>query len=244
MLNKKVVAIGFGLMILFCSCGENTRMKTISELAYNRTGAIDCVYILENDDYVPFLILTEDYGGNTLLVRHDVLDEPRAISDYSSYYGSSEIDSYLNDEYIDCLPDISRQIVISNIEITNEDALGKSEISTETIDRKIFLLSCNEVGIKDSVNIAEEGDELEYFKNPEQRVVYMNGEAYSWWLRTPNTYFLSCTYVLGDNNKIGYTNSYDINGIRPAFCVDGDTPIELTSEIKNGESVYVFSLKK
>ena len=40
----------------------------------------------------------------------------------------------------------------------------------------------------------------------------------SWWLRTPNTYYLSCTYVIGANNKIGTTNAYDKNGVRPAFC--------------------------
>ena len=62
-------------------------------------------------------------------------------------------------------------------------------------------------------------------------------------MRTPNTYYLSCSYVIGDNNKLGFTNSYDQNGIRPAVCVEGDTKIELKSGIVADQMVYVFSFE-
>ena len=116
------------------------------------------------------------------------------------------------------MSEISKDIVTSKIEITKDDALGKSEIDTEIINRKIFLLSCSEVGIQDSINMPKEGKMLKYFKKSENRKVYIDGKDSSWWLRTPNTYYLSCTYVIGANNKIGTTNAYDKNGVRPAFC--------------------------
>ena len=42
----------------------------------------------------------------------------------------------------------------------------------------------------------------------------------------PNTYYTSCVYVIGANNKIGFSNAYDKNGVRPAFCVPGDCKME------------------
>ena len=62
------------------------------------------------------------------------------------------------------MSEISKDIVTSKIEITKDDALGKSEIDTEIINRKIFLLSCSEVGIQDSINMPKEGKMLKYFK--------------------------------------------------------------------------------
>ena len=89
--------------------------------------------------------------------------------------------------------------------------------------------------------MAIEGETLKFFCNEENRKAYLNGETTSWWLRTPHTYYLSCTYVIGDNNKIGSTNSYDSNGVRPAFCVSRNVKIELKSGIIKNEQVYVFS---
>lgn len=218
-------------------------MKTVSDLAYGHSGATNYVYVLENGKYTPFLVLTDDYGGNTMLLRRDVINENRRMSEYSSYYADSEIDVYLNEEYCRSLTEITEYIPTSKIEITCDDALGTSGSETETIDRKVFLLSCNEVGISDSVNIAAEGEMLEYFKDEDNRLAHLNEEPSSWWLRTPNTYYLSCTYVIGDNNKIGYTNAYDLNGIRPAFCIAGDTPIELADGIADDNMAYVFSLE-
>lgn len=218
-------------------------MNTVSDLSYNRLGTPNYVYVLEKNQYIPFLVLTDDYNGNTLLIRRDVVAEPRCVSDYSAYYGNSGIDLYLNSEYINCLSEVSPCILTSTIGITSEDSLGESKTETETIDRKVFLLSCNEVGIEDSVNIAQEGEMLEYFQNPENRTAYIDDKVSSWWLRTPNTYYLSCTYVIGDNNKLGFTNAYDKNGIRPAFCVKSDMLVELNSDIVEGQSVYVFSFE-
>ena len=228
-------------LLLVCSCGVQNKMRTVTDLAYSRTDSINVIYIKEENQYVPFLVLSDNYYGNTLLIRRDVIGEQRRLNDYSSYYKDSEMDRFLNDEYLKRLPEIEPYIVSSNIEITKDDALGLSKTDTETISRKIFLLSCSELGIDDSPNMAIEGETLQFFCNEENRKAYLNGETSSWWLRTPHTYYLSCTYVIGDNNKIGSTNSYDSNGVRPAFCVSKNVKIELKNGIIDNEQVYVFS---
>ena len=238
-----ILCITFVIGIALCACSGEKEVKKVSELAYDRTDSTNLIFVLENGEYIPFLVLTNDYGGNTLLLRKEITDNIRRISDYSAYYAKSEIDLYLNEDYLESLTELSQYLSTTSVEITCDDALGVSGLETETVERKVFLLSCNEVGISDSVNIAPEGELLEYFRNEENRKAYLDGELSSWWLRTPNTYYLSCSYVIGDNNKIGFTNSYDQNGIRPAFCVDGDMKIELRSGIVADEMVYVFSFE-
>lgn len=238
---KKIIFILLSVIIvLSCTSCDKLNNKMVSDIAYNRTHNETLVYIKENNQYIPFLVLTDDYNSNTLLLRKEVLDKPRGINEYISFYKNSEIDQYLNDEYLQSLLNIEKYIAVSDVEVTDEEALGKSGDETITIQRKVFLLSCNEVDINFSVNIASEGKELDYFKNEDNRKAYNNGTPVSWWLRTPNTYYLSCTYIVGDNNKIGYTNAYDNNGIRPAFCIRSDSPIELKRGIVNNQSVYVL----
>ena len=240
-LKKLLLMLLLTILAFLCSCGEIDKVKTISDIAYNRIHEPLFLYVVEGNQYVPFLVLTDDYNGNTLLLRKDILEGTRRISDYSSFYENSEIDRYLNGEYYSNLSKNCKYIIPSNIEITSEEALGKSENKTVSIQRNVFLLSCNEIGIEESVNISLEGNELEYFKNEKNRVAYDHEHVASWWLRTPNTYYTSCTYVVGDNNKIGYTNAYDDNGIRPAFCVENDSPIELKTGVIDNQSAYVFS---
>lgn len=240
---KKILVLCMTIVVVLglCACSGEKKMKSVSDLAYDKADTLNYIYVLENGQYTPFLVLTDDYNGKTLLLRKEVLNENRRISDYSAYYANSEIDAYLNEEYLEALTEVSQYVTASSVEITCEDSLGVSELGTETIERCVFLLSCNEVGISDSVNIAPEGETLEFFRNEENRKVYVDGKESSWWLRTPNTYYLSCTYVIGDNNKLGYTNSYDQNGIRPAICVNGDLQVELRSDVVADKMVYVFS---
>ena len=238
-----ILCMTFVIVLGLCACNGEKEMKKVSDLAYDKADSVNYIYVLESGKYTPFLVLTDDYDGNTLLLRKEITGENRKISDYSAYYANSEIDSYLNKDYLEALTELSQFLSTSKVEITCDDSLGVSGLDTEVIERRVFLLSCNEVGITDSVNIAPEGEMLEYFRNEENRKAYFNEDLSSWWLRTPNTYYLSCSYVIGDNNKLGFTNSYDQNGIRPAVCVDGDMKIELKSGIVADQMVYVFSFE-
>lgn len=222
------------------SCGKSSiSVKVVSDLVFKEQSVLHTVYIKEGTDYVPFLVLTNDYSGYTLLLRKDVMDEPKRINSYSSYYENSEIDVYLNNEYLELL-ETSLSVELVDLVITTESSLGTTKTNNTTIERRVFLLSCTEIGV-DAPNIAQEGEILKYFTDVSNRLVYSDNETSSWWLRTPNTYYDSCVYSVGENNKIGYSNAFDSNGIRPAFCVKGDLPVELKNGIVENQSVYVFS---
>jgi hypothetical protein len=208
---------------------------------YNNNHSNFVIYISENGNYTSFLVLTDDYSGNVLLLREEPLTISLPFNKYSSFYENSEIDIYLNSEYLVQLDGVQAYIPQTNIEITHESAIGLSGNSKTTITRKVFLLSCAELGVDTSVNASTEGKTLEYFQNSKNRIAKINGIATSWWLRTPNTYYLSCVYGIGADGKIGFGNAYDKNGIRPAFCLDRSMCIETRSDIIRGQSVYTIT---
>lgn len=241
-MKKHRILFSLAPILLLPSCFGKKPVRVISDLAYGkRSSAEPVVYIPEGDQYVPFLVLTDDYGGNTLLLRRDVLAGPRRINEYRSFYEDSEMDAYLNSEYLPALSEIGALIQPSELTITDGSAIGFSGDETKTIERSLFLLSCEEVRLGQSVNAGREGEALEYFTPAENRVAYSDGAPSSWWLRTPNTYYLSCTYVVGSNNKLGSTNAFDENRVRPAFCVLSSSKIERSAEIVPEQTVYIFS---
>ena len=221
--------------------GELTPDVTVTGDAVN-VGKLDTVYLPENEKYVPFLVLSADYGGNALLLRRDVLPEFRPFNDYSAVYADSAIDRYLNGEYATRLDAIADLIQASEIIVTDADALGVSGTTVGTLTRKIFLLSCAETGFTSLVNAGKEGNTLSYFNAPENRTAYReNGPAVSWWLRTPDTYYLSAAYAVGPDGTLGSGNAYNENGVRPALCVPADAEALPTTDILDGQTVYFLS---
>ena len=221
--------------------GELTPEINVSGDAVN-VGKLDTVYLPENGKYAPFLVLSADYGGNALLLRRDVLPEFRPFNDYSAVYADSAIDRYLNGEYATRLDAIADLIQASEIIVTDADALGVSGAAVGTLTRKIFLLSCAETGFTSLVNAGKEGSALPYFNAPENRTAYRkNGPAVSWWLRTPDTYYLSAAYAVGPDGALGSGNAYNENGVRPALCVPADAEAFPTMDILDGQTVYFLS---
>ncbi|MBR0282473.1 MAG: hypothetical protein IJQ81_12970 [Oscillibacter sp.] len=222
--------------------GELTPEVTVSGDAVN-VGTLDTVYLPENGKYAPFLVLSADYGGNALLLRRDVLPEFRPFNDYSAVYADSAVDRYLNGEYAQRLDAIADLIQASEIVVTDADALGVSGTAVGTLTRKIFLLSCAETGFNSLVNAGKEGSTLSYFNAPENRTAYReNGPAVSWWLRTPDTYYLSAAYAVGPDGTLGSGNAYNENGVRPALCVPADAEAFPTMDILDGQTVYFLSI--
>jgi len=86
----------------------------------------DIVYIREDTESVPFIVTA--VNGDVLLMRKDLLPGPRKIGK-DSYYKDSEIDKYLNGEYLDTL---NVEPVSHRIDIVSGDEV-------EMIDRKVFL---------------------------------------------------------------------------------------------------------
>lgn len=231
------------LLELLGKCNTSHSSLTINDIAYKKGKKEEnCVYILENNCFVPFIVVTSNYNnGYTLLLRKNVLPQSMSISDYNSYYENSSIDKYLNSDYFNSIDDsISSLIHDVPISIASRETLGYSGTETTEIIRKVFLLSCTELGIEESVNMGKEGKSLPYFETVKNRIAYSNDKSTTWWLRSANTYYDSCTYYIGNNGVIGSTNAFTENGARPAFCVDNNAAICLNSDIIENTEVYTF----
>ena len=98
--------------------------RVVSDLAYDKNKKGDhLVYIREGHELVPFLVLTSDYNGETLLLRKEVLKMNMQINSYEAYYENSFMDDYLNYEYIRQLPD-ELPFLESEIKITDKKIIG------------------------------------------------------------------------------------------------------------------------
>ena len=222
--------------------------ETIGDIAYDRNRFVDnIVYLKENGKYIPYIVVTNNYQGNTLLLRDYCLENSMYISDsYSSYYENCLIDTYLNNDFLERFSDsFKERIVNTDIEIISKASIGICGEETATITRKAFLLSLEELDVD---TIYKEGKPLKYFKNYNNRLAKdsLNRNYISYWLRTADAYTFSTTYVITGNNKITSANSSDVWNeievvyVRPAICIKSDTKIEKNQFIVKGRAVYVI----
>lgn len=227
--------------------------ETISQLAYNVNTHQDClVYIEEGNTFEPYLVLTSDYGGNTLLLRKNLLDDTMPFNkneshmwagyEYGGYYEDSSIDNYLNAEFINTLSSsVKDAMVSSNVIITDKSSLGITGSEKTIILRKVFLLSLKELNGADSEASVPEGNVLRYFADDYSRRIAClpDGDECAYWTRTPETWETYSVFTIGSRG-IG-SGSADIDsGVRPAFCLDSYTPIIQRTDLMSGQTIYVI----
>lgn len=232
------------ICVIFSSCkGAKWNKSEIGYLAYDVNKASGyTVYIKEQSQYQPYLVLTNDYNGNTLLLRERLLPQQVKINDYYSYYENSKMDKFLNDIFLNSLSEgMKNNIAASNIDITKEECLGIEGTGSKTIHRKVFLLSATEAGITKLSYINREGNTLGYFYDSERQIANdENNRPSSWFLRTPDTNYESATFSFGPHAVFGSENSSNENGVRPAFCVSSSSAVKISNTAIDGKSVYVF----
>lgn len=269
MLNKLHIYFSIVLCLLCVTClggcGVFSELKDsislssddgkneLRELAYNvypKRGYT--VYLKEVDAYVPYLVVSSNYGGNVLLLRRELLEKAMPFNENErhmwagyengAYYEKSSIDKYLNKEFINLFSQSLQDLIVnSEIIITDESSLGISGDKSTKISRKIFLLSLIELnGAESSVSVPE-GDTLKYFDDDyERRVAYMpNGMKSPYWTRTPQTWETYDVFTIGTKGTGMGTADID-SGVRPAFCLNGSTLIKQRSDIISGQTVYVI----
>jgi len=250
-MKKKIIIIAVGIMLttililILIFCNKITEPVTIAHLAYDKYEQFGyTVYIKETDGYKPYLVLTNKYNDNTLLLRKHVLPEIHIFnplypnSGYKNYYENSEVDMFINVEYRRTLDEtIRKKIVPSTIVITAK--FSGPDAHTIEIVRNIFLLSVTEIGrLKYTASLVE-GIPLKYFEIVENRIAYdETGESKGWYLRTSSIYNSDTVFAYGD--MLGTSAVYYAWNVRPAFCVNGDEPITTRDDIIPGEVVYVF----
>jgi len=211
----------------------------LSDISYDKNSSYGyTVYIDEKDSNIPYLVLSNSYDGNCLLLREHLMDEGCIFNLFDgsgSFYSGTYIDEYLNNEYLSLLPDKLQSLICdSNVEITAKESIGNNGRDITTISRKAFILSYTEVGMIYSRTNLTEGVAISYFDSKERRIAYRaNGEPGSWWLRTPNTAQLTVVNAVTKDGNVGLGGIYSIssdgyyyNGLRPAFCLPCDTKID------------------
>lgn len=214
------------------------KTKSISELSYDEHSSnTNVVYIRENNEYVPYVVLSNYYNGKTLLLREYVLEEKMPFGTYMSYYPNSTIDKYLNDVFLNQLTDLKDKIVDSEIEtLTRNSILGQSN-ETETIIRKIFLLSATEIDVsKEEID----GSPLSYFIDRNNCLAYNNNSKVQWWLRTADVGSNSLTYTINENCVVCSEDVKEEMYIRPAFCVDPKIKIRQRIDIENRKKLWAI----
>ena len=250
---KKKLFIGIPLFVILCilavwgcnSIKDSKRPETLGELAYDENKQYGyTVYLKENSEYVPYLVLTADYNGQALLLREELLEESRVINEdnygYAGYYKDSSMDRFLNEEFLTCLdPEIQEAIVDSEITITAKESLGITGTGTENIVRKVFLLSYTELAHPSGSVVNKEGEPLKYFEIPENRIAYREGEPASWWLRSSETWEKYNVCGIGPKGSLGAGSADYKNGVRPAFCLSNTLLIEQSGDVLEGQVVYV-----
>lgn len=244
-----ILAVLIILTVLGCKNIKDSRSKipeTLGVLAYDENKKYGyTVYLKEDSEYVPYLVLTSDYNGQALLLRKELLDEDHVFHEdgygYASYYKESAIDRFLNEEFVVLLePKIQEAIVKSEIIITAKESIGKAGEETEMIERKVFLLSYAELGFTLFGAALKEGEALSYFENPEKRIGYKNGVATGWLLRSPAVHYFNMASGINKEGGYGGANAEKAYGVRPAFCLSNTLGVESRDDIVEGETVYVI----
>lgn len=248
---KWVSCMGLITIIALSLMGCGTReAKTLKTLAKKKQ--VQKVYIEEQERYTPYLVLSGNYDGKVLLLREQVLPEFMPYKEhsplwgqdeYGSYYEQSSVDAYLNQEFLEGLAEPLRdRIADTSIEVTDLTAYDEWNYATHTIERKIFLLSTVEMGVKglDGYTTATEGEALGYFTNKEMvvKIAYdSEGNVCPYWTRTPALCEGCMVMVIG--NKVGFLTADQSYGVRPAFCMPPDTVVYQSDKVIEGESVYI-----
>lgn len=271
-------AAGMALLgtVLAVWLGRGSGGLTLKDIAYDRpeedsskedpSEGDPVVYIRENGEYVPYLVLTADYGGNVLLLREHLLPEAMqyepsphgetvdglsggwAFYDFGSYYEKSSIDAFLSTDFLEVFrPEVRAAIVDTLIEVTDEECYEKWNYATHRIRRKVFLLSSVELGVRysDGYTTAREGEPLAYFRNKAHSVKTArkaDGEAWPYWTRTPWLAETCLVTAVGVDSLCSPPADLYI-GVRPAFCMERDTKVRESDGIVPGETVYVLEVE-
>jgi hypothetical protein len=236
--------------ISLVSCTDYNAANTLQGISYTKNPSSDyTVYIQENDVLTPYLALDDNYNGNVLLVRKFVFHELIAYNTSTSqgsgsgYYPACNADIYLNTAFIGVLPaSLQDKIIDSNINVATMDGVksGGGDKTTENINRRIFLLSAMEMGIKSNLNSAE-GKTLAYYKSGKNSFIetYENGVAEAYWLRSAYHWDDIQAWSIGSDGKYGGSLVSFSYGIRPAFCLNRDTKIEKST--LDGKEIFILS---
>jgi len=143
---------------------------------------------------IPSNIYDKSCDG-TWLLMNDIYENRKWSSSKSNDYRNSSINNYLNDTFLNLIDSDIRNI-IRQVKIPYRHGKGSDRevnVGADGLSVKIFLLSACEVGLvaSDSSKYPADGSRLSYFVKGEgstaikKRIAYYQGEACTWFLRSP-----------------------------------------------------------
>lgn len=247
--SKKIivwVVIGILLVIALFVAGNYFRSKslakanTIGSIAYNCNKNQYIVYVKEMEKYCPYLVLCNDYDhtGNSLLLRENILNEPK-VQMNNERYDESYVDTYLSEKFIYVFDDKLIQ-KINDTELRFSQKINNIK-KVYTINRKFFILSNSEIGYDYFEDNAKSKTVLHYFKNNENYIAYNDENIIlPWWTRTSDYYSFG---AVGYNGVLmnGVTSNEGC-GIRPAFTISSDTKIKKEYNKEFNEEIFVLDI--
>lgn len=250
---KKKYFWGIIVLLLFLAgCGKSSdSASTVGDLAYNKTGSEGLVYIMEDGEYAPYIVLTDNYNGNALLLRKNVDENYKYNNNnvkYQSFYADSEIDKYLENTVYESYDDTVKNIIReTSLDVATTRAIEEHLTQTGSINRKVFLLSMYEYGGDPNGFAAREGTPLEYFSDNESRAACdCYGVETSFFTRSAAFQGKNSVYSISKDGSIGVggingTSTPAEGGVRPAFCIPSDTKLKTKSGVAPGENGYILA---
>ena len=203
------------------------------------------VYCNVNNTKTEFIIvhqgkpssMYDDSCNGTWLLMKNIYENRQWNSSNDNSYKASAIHGYFNNTFLNLL-DIKD--VVKQARIPYVDGNGGSAVASGAngLSAKIFLLSGYEVGwttASDDRNLPQDGVKLDYFikssTGNSKRIANFNGEATRWWLRSPITGSSSNVFLVHSSGSSTYNSATRNYGVRPAFIVPLDTPIDSSNNI-------------
>ena len=231
-----------------CSQPANYRDSVnLGDIIYTNKEQDATFYLQENDAYVPYIAIADDYRGGVLVLRKYLLDTPlyfnntKAHGSKGGYYPGSNIDHYLSDSFFQQLShSIQDAILQTHVEVATLRSVstGGGINSTENISRKVFLLSATEMNIR-SWMACKEGSGLRYFMDYQNYIACSsNGTPDAYWLRSSYLWDDIQAWSIGADGEYGGSSVSLPLCVRPAFCLDGETLLKFSSELIQGKTVY------
>lgn len=182
------------------------------------------------------------YGkGEVTLLRKDALGgrawAPSGQSSYNIYNGC-DIDTFCNEQHIQCLDPVIKACLINVPIPTVEGAIAGTFVSTvKTLYRKGFLLSCTEVGLSGT---GVEGSSFAYFSSGANRIAYHDETttAVRWWLRSPYSGDALSAWDVDTNGALDGDYVYYAHYCpRPALALSSEI---LVSDSVDGDGCYTI----
>lgn len=266
MKNKKIILVVIFILIIISVFILNLLKSnkysndTVGSLAYNQQKKEEVIYLLEDGQYIPYLVLHNNYSNNsdTLLLRKNVIGNDEYYIDYNgsimtekiykSHLQMSNFENYENtsvdDFLLNVFPNRFEQKFLNVINNTKLvlSLYNNGDYNNSEINRKFFILSFLELNTTDTwENQSTNKTRLKYFEDDNKRVAKNDADiTVVYWTRT---YAWSGFGAVGLNGSIiTETSSEAKYGIRPALTINSNTKIKKVYSQDYNKEIWILDI--